>query len=356
MDFASVLIEWYNLNKRQLPWRETDDPYKIWLSEVIFQQTRIEQGLSYYHSFTARFPTVQHLAQASEDQVMKLWQGLGYYSRARNLHTTAKTIVEKFNGRFPDNYADILTLNGIGPYTAAAIASIAFNLPHAVVDGNVMRVISRWFAIDDAVNSTVGKKKIETAVHELLAAHSPGTFNQAMMEFGALFCKPKNPDCQSCIFNASCLAFQNGLVGKLPVKIKLQPPKKRFFNYLLLLSGEGDYQMVYLNKRPEGDIWQGLYDFPLIETETETEIDLLVSSANWKEIFDGAKPVILQVSRAFKHQLTHRQIFAKFITISTEKNLPATFDVYIHVNLKNLADYPVPRLIEQYLSENGFLN
>jgi A/G-specific adenine glycosylase len=356
MDFALTLIDWYNLNKRQLPWRETDDPYKIWLSEVIFQQTRIEQGLAYYHSFTGRFPTVQHLAQASEDEVMKLWQGLGYYSRARNLHTTAKTIVEKFNGRFPDNYADILALKGIGPYTAAAIASIAFNLPHAVVDGNVMRVISRWFAIDDAVNSTVGKKKIEIVVNELLATHTPGTFNQAMMKFGALFCKPKNPDCESCIFNTACLAFQKGSVGKLPFKIKNQPPKKRFFNYLLLISGKGAYQKVYLNKRVEGDIWQGLYDFPLIETETETEMDVLINSSVWKVVFKDTSPVIIQISRIFKHQLTHQQIFAKFITISTEKNLSETFNDFLYVNLKNLADYPVPRLIEQYLSENGFLN
>jgi len=356
MDFALALIDWYNHNKRQLPWRETDDPYKIWLSEVIFQQTRIEQGLAYYHSFTERFPTVQHLAQASEDEVLKLWQGLGYYSRARNLHAAAKTVVEKFNGRFPENYDNILTLKGIGPYTAAAIASIAFNLPHPVVDGNVMRVISRWFAIEEAVNSTVGKKKIETVVNELLAKHSPGTFNQAMMEFGALYCKPKNPDCEACIFNTSCLAFQKKLVEKLPLKIKNQPPKKRFFNYLLLLSGKGANQKVYLNKRPEGDIWQGLYDFPLIETETETEIDGLVNSIAWKTVFNDTNPVVIKVSRIFKHQLTHRQIFAKFIVIKIEKSPSKIADNSICVNLKNLGNYPVPRLIEQYLLENGFLS
>lgn len=356
MNFSQSLIKWYHHNKRQLPWRETNDPYKIWLSEVIFQQTRIEQGLEYYLKFIERFPTVQHLANASEDEVLKLWQGLGYYSRARNLHAAAKTIIKKFDGRFPDNYSHILSLKGIGPYTAAAIASIAFNLPHPVVDGNVSRVISRWFAIEEPINSLVGRKKIEAAVLELISGHSPGTFNQALMEFGALYCKPKNPDCESCIFNMSCLAYQKKLVSKLPLKIKNQPPKKRFFNYLFIVSGEVGQQKVCIKKRPEGDIWQGLYDFPLIETESEADTKNLVESPAWQQVFDGTKPIIEKVSREFRHQLTHRQILARFIKVIIKGNFLLPTNTYIHIELNNLVDYPVPRLIEQYLQETGFLS
>ncbi len=355
MDFAHAVIDWYNHHKRQLPWRETRDPYKIWLSEVIFQQTRIVQGFEYYVRFTEKFPTVHHLANAYEDEVLKLWQGLGYYSRARNLHLAAKTVVETFDGKFPDNYSDILKLKGIGPYTAAAIASIAFNQPYPVVDGNVIRVISRWFAIEEAVNSTVGRMKIEKSVQELITGHPPGTFNQAMMEFGALFCKPRKPDCESCIFNNSCLAFRQGLVGKLPVKIKNQPPKKRFFNYLVILSGNNSNQLIYLKKRPEGDIWQGLYDFPLIETKTGTDTKSLLSSFAWKAIFNGTHPLVEQVSGEFKHQLTHQHIFAKFITVKIEENSLQNADNYNIAGLQKLHDYPIPRLIEQFLTINGFL-
>jgi len=356
MDFAHALIDWYNHNKRQLPWRETKDPYKIWLSEVILQQTRIDQGFAYYLRFTEKFPTIYHLAAAPEDEVLKLWQGLGYYSRARNLHFAAKTVVEKFDGKFPDNYSDILTLKGVGPYTAAAIASIAFSQAFPVVDGNVMRVISRWFTIEEAVNSTSGRKKIETIVQELIAGHPPATFNQAMMEFGALFCTPKKPDCESCIFNHACLAFQKGLVGKLPVKVKNQAPKKRYFNYLVVISGKNENQMIYLKKRPEGDIWQGLYDFPLIETETGTETEILLKSLVWKDIFKGTTPVIGKVSGEFKHQLTHQQIFAKFITVTIDENSFKNAGNYTVVSLQNLRDYPIPRLIEQYLHENHYLS
>jgi A/G-specific adenine glycosylase len=353
MDFAFTLIEWYNQNKRQLPWRETDDPYKIWLSEIIMQQTRINQGLAYYNRLSSHFPTIRKLAEASEVEVLKLWQGLGYYSRARNLHFAAKTIVEKFNGHFPQSYTDIISLKGIGPYTAAAITSIAFNQPFPVVDGNVTRVISRWFAITEAVNSSFGKRKIETAVKELIVGHSPGTFNQAIMEFGALYCKPKNPECGFCIFSISCLAFQKGLVAKVPVKLKSHPQKKRFFNYLFITDGDEGRPFVYLNKRTEGDIWQGLYDFPLIETEKETDVDNLMNGNAWKEIFKESKPVITRVSRGFKHQLTHQQIFAKFIKVNIQENLTQPLISFVRVELKNVEKYPIPRLIELYLNKNN---
>jgi len=356
MDFALTLVEWYKLNKRQLPWRETNDPYKIWLSEIIMQQTRVNQGLVYYQRFSEHFPSVGMLADASEDEVLKLWQGLGYYSRARNLHFAAKTIVNKFNGQFPQDYTDIIALKGIGPYTAAAIASIAFNQPFPVIDGNVTRVISRWFAITDPINSSLGRKKIETAVTELITGRSPGTFNEAIMEFGALYCKPKNPECESCLFKISCLGFQQGLVDVLPVKLKNPPPKMRYFNYLFITSGDEKHQIVYLKKRADGDIWQGLYDFPLIETETETDVNILMNGNTWKEIFYESKPVITKISREFKHQLTHQRIFAKFVSINIIENPAFPSNSLITAELKNLGKYPIPRLVEQYLNEQGILH
>jgi len=261
MKFSGRIIHWYLLNKRDLPWRETKDPYAIWLSEVILQQTRVDQGLSYYHRFLTAFPKVKDLADAEEFEVMKLWQGLGYYSRARNLHSTAKSIVEKHGGVFPNRYEDIIALKGIGPYTAAAIASFAFGLPFATVDGNVYRILSRIFGLEIPIDSTEGKKQFAELGNELLDNTQPGLFNQAMMELGALVCNPKNPQCNICPFKKDCKAKALDLIDVLPVKEKKVKVKERVFHYLVM----SDEKSVVMKCRGAGDIWQGLFDFPVIE-------------------------------------------------------------------------------------------
>ena len=235
--FSEKIIAWYDQNKRDLPWRNTKDAYLIWLSEIILQQTRVDQGMDYYLKFAKEFPTVKHLAKADNEKVMKLWQGLGYYSRARNLHTTAKIISEKYHGKFPDEYSDILSLKGVGNYTAAAIASFAFNKPYAVVDGNVYRVLARVFGIESPIDSTQGKKEFETLATELLDRKKPASHNQAIMELGALQCKPVNPDCSICALNTMCFAYSKKRINELPVKAKKTKVRNRYFNYIVLLDG-----------------------------------------------------------------------------------------------------------------------
>jgi len=262
--FSNILIAWYLHNKRSLPWRETKDPYHIWLSEIMLQQTRVAQGLPYYEKFVSAFPTVHNLADASEDTVLKLWQGLGYYSRARNLHATAKYISNDLNGVFPNTFEELLKLKGVGDYTASAIGSICFNLPTAVVDGNVYRVLSRFFNINTPINSSEGIKTFKKLAQELLDTSNPGEFNQAIMEFGARQCAPQSPDCPNCVFNDKCLAFQTKKVKELPVKIRKTTVKKKYFNYLVFIS---DDQKTILQQRLEKGIWQQLYEFPLIEAD-----------------------------------------------------------------------------------------
>lgn len=349
MEITRILIYWYDENKRDLPWRNTRDPYKIWLSEVILQQTRVDQGMEYYLRFIDRFATIQDLARASEEEVLKLWQGLGYYSRARNLHHTAKIISNKYDGVFPDNYDGLLKLKGIGPYTAAAIASISFGLPHPVVDGNVARVISRLFAITDPVNEIIGKKKIEKVLESLIDKSKPGTFNQAVMEFGALFCTPKNPSCQSCPLSSKCAGFAKGLVKMLPQKSVKVKVKQRFFNYLHISYSINGVPFVYLNKRGEKDIWQGLYDFPMIETNNLMSIDELVRSDDWQALFGDANPHIVASSRSYKHQLTHRQIIAQFYKVEIQNLLVQNEKEYLLVDESDVNKYPLPRLIDRYL-------
>lgn len=265
MKFEISIRQWYSQNKRILPWRETKNPYLVWLSEVIMQQTRIAQGTRYYQDFARIYPTVNALANASVDDVLKLWEGLGYYSRARNLHAAAKQIVAEFNGEIPNNYINLLKIKGIGPYTAAAISSICFNEKRAVVDGNVYRVLSRIYGIKTPINSTLGVKLFADLANKLIAqSNNPGEYNEAVMEFGALQCTPKNPDCGECIFNTSCIAFTTGSVADLPVKTKPNPLKNRYLNYTIYIDGD----KIALQKRATKDIWQGLYEFPLIETET----------------------------------------------------------------------------------------
>lgn len=342
--FSEALIKWYNTNKRDLPWRHEDDPYKIWLSEIILQQTQVAQGLSYYLKFIQNYPTVKKLADADEDDVLKLWQGLGYYSRARNLHETAKKIDKEFKGKFPKTFLEIKSLKGVGDYTAAAIASFAFNLPHAVVDGNVYRVLSRVFGIKTPIDSNLGKKEFYFLAEQLLNSKKPAENNQAIMEFGSQFCKPTNPDCENCIFKSKCFAFQKNIVDELPVKAKKAKTRNRFFNYLIIVDKNHE---VIIHKRDKKDIWKGLYEFVLIETEEACKRDALLKRKNVIEMLTSGYSVLYS-SKHYKHILSHQHLYAQFYVIkqkSVFKNKEKTVTVG---NVKKLA---FPRLIEKFLND-----
>ena len=354
--FGRILIKWYGKNKRDLPWRSTRDPYKIWLSEVILQQTRVEQGLGFYIKFVERFPTVEKLAAAESDKIYKMWQGLGYYNRADNMMKAAKTIVADFEGRFPGNYNDLKKLKGIGSYTAAAIASIAFDKSKPVVDGNVFRVLSRLFGISTPINTAAGKKEFEVIASELMSDHDPGTFNQSLMEFGALFCKPKNPDCENCIFNTDCIAWQKKEVINYPVKNPKRDIKKRFFYYLLVELGTTDESVFLMKKRDKNDIWKKLYDFPLIEFTNKTEPHTALSKLAENIKLKSSEYRIKDISDNYQHQLTHQQINAVFIRIFVNKfeNIEAENSLLL-VNNNDINNYPVSRLIERYLQDQKLI-
>ena len=341
-DFSVLIQNWYRQNRRLLPWRESIDPYSIWLSEVILQQTRVEQGTSYYLRFISAFPTVNHLAKASEDEVLSLWQGLGYYSRARNMHTAAKTIVEKHDGIFPADYKSILDLKGVGDYTAAAIASISYDLPHAVVDGNVYRVLARYLKINTPIDTSAGKKLFAKIAHELLDTENPGIHNQALMEIGALVCTPKNPKCQKCPISEKCMSFEDHSQPDYPVKAKKTKVRDRFFHYLVVTDG----QQLLLKKRGEKDIWQGLYDFPLIEKKDNKLPD-------HKE-FNSWSPQNIHEEAAFTHILSHQKIHARFWVI-TVKKLNGQ-DGQLVVDRNELEDYPLPQLLIRYVKSSGFFS
>lgn len=344
--FSEKIINWYIKNKRDLPWRNTRDAYLIWLSEIILQQTRVEQGMEYYLKFASEFPTVKQLAKADNEKVMKLWQGLGYYSRARNLHATAKMIVENHNGKFPNEYSQILSLKGIGEYTAAAIASFAFDKPHAVVDGNVYRVLARVFGIKTPIDTGQGKKEFSALANELLNSKNPALHNQAIMEFGALHCKPLSPDCKACVLNSMCFAYENNCVSELPIKAKTTKVRNRYFYYLVLRK-KG---IIAVNKRLGKDIWTNLYDFPMIETSTELSIENLLLTKEWKKFFGKNNYSILSVSETYRHILSHQRIFARFIEIDSavplEKIIPSSA---IIIKEKDLEKFAVPKLIDNYL-------
>ncbi|MDP2068449.1 MAG: A/G-specific adenine glycosylase [Lutibacter sp.] len=341
MIFSKQLTYWYLHNKRNLPWRATTNPYTIWLSEIILQQTRVDQGMSYYFKFIENFPTVYDLAAASEEQVLKLWQGLGYYSRARNLHFSAKFIVDELKGEFPSTYKDLLKLKGVGDYTASAIASICFNEPTAVVDGNVYRVLARYFGIDTSINSSAGIKIFKHLAQELIDKKNPGTHNQAMMEFGALMCKPSNPDCNICPLNNSCFALSKNKVKELPVKEKKAKIKTRHFNYLVIQSSDQKTKIV---KRETG-IWKNLYEFPLIETIDIIDEKQLVEHKIYKELFcDSAATVSLFDEEVLVHKLTHQHIYAKFWVVNT------TVSDRFSIPWNTVKKYPVPALIDNFLN------
>ena len=347
MNFSQILLQWYALNKRELPWRNTNNPYFIWLSEIILQQTRVEQGLPYYLNFIKEFPTVTDLATAQEDQVLKLWQGLGYYSRARNLHFSAKSIMQDYNGVFPKTYNDILNLKGVGTYTAAAISSFAFDLPHAVVDGNVIRVLSRIFGIEVPFDTTLGKKKYQGLACNLLDKKNSAENNQAIMEFGAIQCTPKLPKCSSCPFSFNCVAYSTNSIERLPVKSKKISVKKRFLNYLLIQNKDA----IIFGKRSEG-IWKGLYEFPFIEYSTRKSEKKVVVSDKWIDFFKNTDYKIESVSHEFIHKLSHQHIYAKFWMVNVDE---FEFKNYSFVRNSKLKNYPVPQLIDKFLKEYNII-
>jgi A/G-specific adenine glycosylase len=332
MNLSGELIGWYNDNKRDLPWRHTTDAYIIWLSEIILQQTRVEQGTPYFYRFAERYPTISSFAAASEDDILRLWQGLGYYSRGRNMLKTARQVQEEFNGIFPVNYLQLLKLKGIGEYTASAISSFAANEARAVVDGNVYRVLARFFYIDEPINSPKSKKLFQAIADDVLDRNRPALHNQAIMEFGAMLCKPKNPACGICPVHTSCAAFKKNATTYLPVKLKKLKIRERFFNYLLITDGE----KILMNKRDESDIWANMYDLPLIETTNLIAPDALIKLPEAK-IF-GEIINIQNKSTVIKHVLTHQHLHIQFLVLKNfpEKLMKSWF--YINVgDLKNLA-------------------
>lgn len=346
-NFTHLLLDWWEGNKRSLPWKDTHDPYIIWLSEIILQQTRVEQGLPYFERLRAAFPTVAHLANAPEDQLMHLWEGLGYYSRARNLHTTAKYIAFQLGGVFPSKYEKIVQLKGIGPYTAAAIASFAFGLPHAVLDGNVFRVLARYFGISTPIDSTEGKKQFAELANRLLPPNCPADYNQALMDFGALQCKPANPLCNTCPLQPYCVAYKQQTVEILPVKAKKMVRKARFFTYLVIQSD----QHIYICKRTNSDIWQNLYEFPMLETATELpQSHLLTEQQQWQIWFGKAVPNIINVSKAYRQLLTHQQITACFWHLQLPPNT-AVPNNWLKIVPLDMANYAFPKVLNSYVAD-----
>ncbi len=342
-DFASILIEWYEINKRDLPWRNTKDPYKIWISEIILQQTRVVQGYDYFMRFIRRFPDLKTLAEATEDEVLKYWQGLGYYSRARNLHAAAKSM----EGTFPTDYRQVRALKGVGNYTAAAICSIAFGQPYAVVDGNVYRVLSRYFAIETPIDTTEGKKEFAVLAQELLDKQRPGLYNQAIMDFGAIQCTPASPNCLLCPLSDSCLSLSKGMVDKLPVKQNKTKVRNRYFNYIYVRMGAH----TFLNKRSANDIWKGLYELPLIETERPLNgCEELLQHPVFISFLEGQMAVrdIRLVKKGVKHVLSHQIIYADFYEIVLPED-SAAFCSFIKVKEEDLDAYAVPKLIHAFL-------
>jgi A/G-specific adenine glycosylase len=342
--FSNDIIEWYHENRRSLPWRATKDPYKVWLSEVILQQTRVNQGLPYYLKFIETFPTVIDLAAAEEIAVLRLWQGLGYYSRARNLHRCAKTIAGKYKGVFPSTYLELLSLPGIGSYTAAAIASIAFNNKVAVVDGNVFRVLARIFGVAKDISSTEGKKHFSQLANELISPDLPGDHNQAVMEFGAMHCTPLAPRCGTCPFMKKCIAFNRDMVSKLPVKEKKITRRTRYFSYFIFRDGN----KIAMKKRTSRDIWNGLYEFHLVETQAEKKLTQLVKGDRLLAALNGVKQV-----GSVRHILTHQVLEIKFFEAGLKKeNLTKNkelFRDFSFVSLQKANEMPKPIAITRFL-------
>ncbi|RZL33971.1 MAG: A/G-specific adenine glycosylase [Pedobacter sp.] len=342
MKFQTEIINWYLVNKRDLPWRNTTDAYVIWLSEIILQQTRVEQGMPYFYKFLENFPTVVDFANASEQHVLKLWQGLGYYSRGRNMLFTAKYILEQHDGVFPTDYNTLIKLKGVGDYTAAAISSFSNNEIKAVVDGNVFRVLARYFGIQEPINSTLGKKMFSQLAQELITDQQPATYNQAIMEFGALHCKPKQPLCGTCPLQLNCFALLNNKIDVLPKKLKKVKVKERWFNYFVAHNGDA----IVTKKREAGDVWQQMYDFPLIETEAEVNEANEVFAKKVLDLF-GKNSKISLLSKK-KHILTHQIIYVQFFAL---ENYMINFNLHAEIKSVSLAEFaelPHPKVISDF--------
>ncbi|MBP1639905.1 MAG: A/G-specific DNA-adenine glycosylase [Bacteroidetes bacterium] len=343
---SPILIHWYQSNKRDLPWREIHDPYQIWISEIILQQTRVAQGFDYFVRFIHQFPDIKSLATAHEDEVLKCWQGLGYYSRARNLHAAAKQIMENFNGKFPSAYNDILSLKGIGEYTAAAVASFAFKLSFAVVDGNVFRFLSRYFGIQTPIDSGAGKKEFLQLADALLDKRQPDLHNQAIMEFGALQCTPTAPDCNRCPFSNSCFAKENDLISSLPVKGNKTKVTHRYFHHFIVLANGG----TFLHKRTQKDIWQNLYEFPLYESPHPMELSDIIQTEWFRSLTQRQTFQIgLQITE-IKHILSHQVIHASFFVIKIDEQTP-DLPQFIYIATDKLWQYPVSKLTEKFIKK-----
>ena len=342
-DFSSTLINWYQENKRELPWRETTDPYQIWISEIILQQTRVVQGTDYFLRFMERFPDVRTLAEATEDEVLKYWQGLGYYSRARNLHAAAKSM----DGVFPTTYSEVLALKGVGEYTAAAICSFAYDLPYAVVDGNVYRVLSRYLGIDTPIDSTTGKKLFTSLAAEMLDKKHSAVYNQAIMDFGAIQCTPQSPNCMFCPLADSCSALSTGRVTLLPVKQHKTKTTNRYFNYIYARTGID----TFIRKRVENDIWRNLFELPLIETAVSVSEEDFPELSEFKALFaEGEVPVIRSVCRDVKHVLSHRVIYTNFYEVVLPEN-SLSFSGYQKIKVEDLEKYAVSKLIHTFIEK-----
>lgn len=342
MDFSNSLLSWYLQNKRDLPWRNTANPYAIWLSEIILQQTKVAQGLPYYMSFIEAFPTVLHLAKADEEQVLKLWQGLGYYSRARNMHKTAQIISFDYNGKFPDNFNELIKLKGVGDYTAAAIASFAFNEVVPVVDGNVFRVLSRYLDIETDIAASKAKKEFSALAKELMPKNNPALFNQAIMEFGALQCVPKNPNCNNCIFNTSCAALQKKKVGNLPVKLKKTKVTNRYFNYIVFLDNTNS---TIINKRTEKGIWHNLYEFPMIEADHELDFDTISQTISNEFSNFSINSITVFNQNLIVHKLSHQKLHINFYRVILNE------DIMNGIALDEIKNYPFPIVIYNFIEK-----
>ena len=342
--FGEILMKWYGSHKRELPWRQTKDPYKIWISEVILQQTRVAQGYDFYCRFIKRFPDFHVLAQADEDEVMKYWQGLGYYSRARNLHAAARAI--DVRETFPDTYEEVRALKGVGEYTAAAICSIAYDMPYAVVDGNVYRVLARWLGIDTPIDTVAGKKVFAALAHELLLVENPGEYNQAIMDFGALQCVPVSPKCEVCPLLDSCIAFHQHTVDTLPKKQRKTKIVDRYFIYFYIHT----LKSTFLYKRSAGDIWQNLYEFPLLEVEKELTEEALFALPEFQSLLSSCKVILIhRLGKRVKHVLSHQIIYADCyeVLVKEESVLP---DLYQQVFIEDLHKFPISRLSSHFFS------
>ena len=346
MSFNSTLTIWYSANKRDLPWRKSKNPYNIWLSEIILQQTQVKQGLPYYEAFISNFPTIEDLAKASETEVLKLWQGLGYYSRARNLHFSAKHITKNLNGVFPKNFKGLLQLKGVGDYTASAISSICYEESVAVVDGNVYRVLARYFGIDTPINTTEGVKQFKTLATSLLPASNLGDYNQSVMEFGSRQCKPQSPVCSECPLNIGCRAYATGSIKSLPVKLKKTKVTKKYFNFIVNISEDNKTQ---IEQRTKKGIWQQLYQFPLIETETSVALEDLLKRPDVHSIIPKLyKELFLYNETEIIHKLSHQELHIKFWILKTSTSIKKG------IKWSDIKSYPVPIVNERFI--NNFQN